>query len=181
MTNLSLEKSSKKACLSKESDNNTIGYPFPRFVHQDNRNPCIAHFSRCEIHFYIDQSVEKDAHYIDKNYYSGNNYQTNDEVFIIYKYNEMHKEDGTKKEWVPQYSCSPIPVHLIIGASAGLLLGTIIIASIVAIVIVNINDRRAYQRFEQERKQLQQWCVEQNPLYKEAGTNFQNPAFGMKS
>lgn len=57
---------------------------------------------------------------------------------------------------------------------------SIVIAGIIMLLVwkicTTIHDRREYARFEQERKGVR-WHRGENPLYKEANTQFVNPAY----
>lgn len=75
--------------------------------------------------------------------------------------------------------CSVPPLAWIIGVMV-----TVIIAGIVMLLIwkicTTIHDRREYSKFEEEKKKLK-WHSNQNPLYKGATSNYDNPAFKRQS
>ncbi|CAH1183280.1 unnamed protein product [Phaedon cochleariae] len=77
--------------------------------------------------------------------------------------------------------CAPPPN--VLAWSTGVI-GTIIIAGLILLLVwkicTTIHDRREYAKFENEQKKLK-WSTNGNPLYREATTNFANPAYQRSS
>jgi len=101
--------------------------------------------------------------------------QPEDTVYIIHR--PVYDEKGKNLlSWAPQIRCSEIPVAELMGASGGLLLAIIIIGVIAAIVIINLRDLRAWQKYLAMRQANEANLGNfENPLYEGATTTFANP------
>ena len=96
-----------------------------------------------------------------------------DQVFVIHR---KLVDELDKDHWVPQWRCESVPVAELLGASAGILLATIIIATIATVVIINLNDLREWKRYEAMRLESEQRLGEfMNPLYEGNTTSTTNP------
>uniref|UniRef100_A0A914VH59 Integrin beta n=1 Tax=Plectus sambesii TaxID=2011161 RepID=A0A914VH59_9BILA len=98
--------------------------------------------------------------------------------YFLYHYNEMM---NNMTVWVrDDKECpGPVPVlPIVLGVTGGIiLLGVILL--LLWKLLTFLHDRAEYAKFEKERAEAK-WNTEENPIFKQATTTFQNPAFGKK-
>ena len=89
---------------------------------------------------------------------------------------EILDEEGKSTKWVPQWSCSEVPVIELVGAGGGAILGIAIITIVTYIVYVNMKDLRDWKRYVAMKEANEARLDEAfNPLYEASVTTVENP------